>query len=81
MLKVHPKFRIYGVGFADTIKDLVDEGFIEDIEIPQLNFITFYDNGDGGEYYAALHMCKKDSDDFIITVCNDELAPFGFIYL
>ena len=38
MLKVHPEFRIYGLGFADTLKDLVNEGFLENCEVPDVTF-------------------------------------------
>lgn len=38
MLKVHPEFKIYGIGFANTLKDLVDEGFLTNGEVPDVTF-------------------------------------------
>jgi hypothetical protein len=56
MLKVHPEFKIYGLGFANTIKSLVTEGFIEDWETSKLHITSeFYDGCDdkGNRLYEA----------------------------
>lgn len=47
MLKVHPEFKIYGLGYVNTIKSLVKEGFIEDFEISDLHITS--------EFYVGLN--------------------------
>lgn len=56
MLKVHPEFKIYGIGYANTIKRLVTEGFIKDWETSELHITREMDVGwdnDGKCLYEA----------------------------
>ena len=45
MLKIHPDFKIYGLGYVNTIKSLVKEEFIEDWETSDLHITREFDVG------------------------------------
>lgn len=57
MLKINPNYKIYCVGFDETIKSLLAEGFIGDNDLDELTIIKsikFGLNADGDPYYEAI---------------------------
>lgn len=86
MLKVHPEFKIYGIDYANTIKSLVAEGFIEDYLIPELNFSSLYLASPTGDdliyevdtksgvqklpFSTVYTMYQKQAPNFLVTVCS-----------
>ena len=53
MLKVHPIYRIYGIGFDATVISLVREGFIDYDDIKNLKTV----------YHLEVADCYGDADD------------------
>lgn len=93
-LKIHPKFKIYGIGYADTIKDLVTEGFVEDWAVPQLPIVEVTNEEDGiysvdgpeGTIYKGNYdglyakYAPQAADEFLVAVCDVDMELIGFIY-
>lgn len=86
MLKVHPQFKIYGIDYANTLKSLVAEGFIEDYLIPELNFSSLYlasplgddllyevETKSGSQklsFSTVYGMYLRQAPSFLVTVCG-----------
>lgn len=68
MLKVHSQFKKYGIGFAETIKDLVAEGFVEDCKVPELKLILLYNaDEDEIEVEASPYFITIDGAEYNVT--------------
>lgn len=48
MLKIHPIYMIYDIGFDNTVKNLLRKGFINYVDVPNLS--TSYYLSDAGYY-------------------------------
>ena len=82
MLKVHPEFRIYGIGYANTLKDLVDEGFLENWEVPDAKLTREFrasETDEGESLYKSNGPTDSPNDTFRDLYRNCEMCAHRFI--
>ncbi len=86
MLKFHPEFRFYGIGYANTIKALIDEGFLSDGDIPDIKITRVFksntfDASTSVSFDTLYRNCVKQALRFVVAVYDRRKNLKGFIYL
>lgn len=56
MLKVHPTFKIYGIGFLPTLKSLVNQKFVQDCELSDVEIYHVTEAEINESYETTYHV-------------------------